>query len=307
MKSEEKLARIAAAQYGVFSRRQALDAGVHASTINRRLASGRWQRVYHSVYRFPGTSRSWHQRLMAALLLMGEDAAVSHRAAAALHGFPGFKPGLVELTITGGRRRPPDGVVLHHTDRWMRGDRAKTGGLVVTSIARTLIDLGSVEPEDVVEIALESTLGRRQVTVDQLVRKLDELGGHGRRGAAVMRRLLLVRLPGYTPTASVFEIKFLQMLRRHLRPLPERQYVITEDNEFVARVDFAFPDRKLAIECESFEHHSDLSDWEDDAKRYNRLASLGWRIVRVTWSDLAEPDRILADIFPEWPSDAASR
>jgi very-short-patch-repair endonuclease len=304
MNAEQRLTRFAAKQHGVFSRAEALAIGLSSSTIDRRVATGRWERVHQGVYRFPGAPRTWHQQLMAALLWAGKNAVISHRAAAALLGFPGFESGIVELTVDRWRR-PPAGIILHTTDRLPRSDRMKLGSLVVTSIARTLIDLGSVESEDVVEIALESALGKRQSTIEQLLRKVDNLEGHGRRGTSTIKRLLAVRVPGYKPTASVFETKFFQVLRRYGRPLPERQFVITDGDTFIACVDFAFTERKLAIECESFEHHSDVRGLEDDLKRHNPLARVGWRIVRVTWSDLMNPERILRDIFPQWPSDIA--
>ena len=150
-----------------------------------------------------------------------------------------------------------------------------------------------------VEIALEHCLGRGLTTVERLKRRLEDLGGSGRRGTAVIQTLLSWRSPGQVPTASVFETKFFRILRSYRRPLPDRQFVITEKGNFVAQVDFAFPESKLAIECESFEHHSDRSDWERDVKRHNRLAGLGWRLLRVTWSDLADPQRLVAGIFPQ--------
>ena len=58
------------------------------------------------AFTIAGTPPSWEQQLAAGLLDLGPEAVVSHRAAAALHGFDGFSPKPIEYTVpTGDRRR----------------------------------------------------------------------------------------------------------------------------------------------------------------------------------------------------------
>lgn len=58
-------------------------------------------------------------------------------------------------------------------------------------------------------------------------------------------------------------------------PPAERQFVIEDQNgNFVARVDFAYPDLKVAIECDSKKHHFGRGDWERDVERHSRLSAL---------------------------------
>jgi very-short-patch-repair endonuclease len=47
-------------------------------------------------------------------------------------------------------------------------------------------------------------------------------------------------------------------------------------------VDFAFPQAKLAVECDGFRYHSSPSQRERDAKRDAFLVKKGWRVLRFS-------------------------
>ena len=51
-------------------------------------------------------------------------------------------------------------------------------------------------------------------------------------------------------------------------------------------VDFAFPERKLAVECDGHRYHSSRDDKARDAKRDAFLKSRGWRVLRLTGDDI---------------------
>ena len=63
------------------------------------------------------------------------------------------------------------------------------------------------------------------------------------------------------------------------------------------RIDVAFPDQKVAIETDGWAFHSDVADFVADRNRQNKLALLGWQVLRFTWWDLVEqPERVIAEI-----------
>ncbi len=95
---------------------------------------------------------------------------------------------------------------------------------------------------------------------------------------------------------SPFERRFIQFLDRRSLPPAERQFVIEDQNgNFVARVDFAYPDLKVAIECDSKKHHFGRGDWERDLERHSRLTALGWFVIHISWDMLANrPDELEA-------------
>jgi len=95
---------------------------------------------------------------------------------------------------------------------------------------------------------------------------------------------------------SPFEREFLQFLKRRSLPLADRQVPIYDGlGNFVARVDFAYPDLKVAIECDSKKHHFGRANWESDVERRSRLAALGWLVIHISWDMLVNrPDELEA-------------
>ncbi|HEY2667634.1 MAG TPA: type IV toxin-antitoxin system AbiEi family antitoxin domain-containing protein [Actinomycetota bacterium] len=296
---EDPLGRLAARQFGVFSRGQALERGVGPDAINYRLRSGEWQRLHPGVYRMRGAPPSWEQRLMAATLWAGPESAVSHRSAAALWKLDGIDAdGVVELTTP--RCRNPDvpkGITLHRTKLLGPSDAGWLGALRVTGLARTLIDLGAVVSDPaVVEAAMESALRRDEQLFDRMVERLGILGGHGRRGAGVLRELLALRDPDAAPTEGMFETLIERLLRRAGIEMPVRQYEVWDGDEFIARIDFGWltVTPHVGLEPRGYWCHSGRARFQSDTDRANRLARTRWRIVYATWQDLVRrPEKIL--------------
>jgi len=166
---EAPLGQLAARQFGLVSRAQALDAGLGRGAIQRRLDSSEWLPIHPGVYRMQGAPASWEQKLMAASLWAGPEAAISHRSAAALWKLDGIDPGAVELTTTGARNDVPKGLILHRTKLLTPSDAGWLGALRVTGLVRTLIDLGAVERDPaIVEAAMESAMRRDEQLFDRL-------------------------------------------------------------------------------------------------------------------------------------------
>lgn len=91
-----------------------------------------------------------------------------------------------------------------------------------------------------------------------------------------------------TPQAlSIGEETFMLHIRAKLHPVnwPVREYRFTADRGW--RFDFAWPDRKIAVEIEggtSFgrSRHSTGDGFEKDAEKYNRAAREGWIVLRYS-------------------------
>ena len=156
----------------------------------------------------------------------------------------------------------------------------------MTNPIRTLIDLGAVVGRETVELALDDALRRRLTSLKMLLGRLDDLGGKGRRGAGVLRSLLKERDPKDAASESVLESRLLGLLRRAGLPKPITQYEVRAKARLLGRVDFAYPDARVAIEADGYRYHSGRAAWQRDLRRRNTLTSRGWRVIHVTWSDV---------------------
>ncbi len=98
-----RLGRIAADQFGAFSRTQAVACGATSRQLRLREQAGRIERAAHDVFVVAGAPRTWRQRL-AVCSLTGEGVAVvSHLAAARLHGLEGVSGEPLEVSVVRGR------------------------------------------------------------------------------------------------------------------------------------------------------------------------------------------------------------
>lgn len=77
--------------------------------------------------------------------------------------------------------------------------------------------------------------------------------------------------------------KIEETIALHIRaaklPRPVRQHAYLPNRKFLA--DFAWPDRKLALEVDGMVHRI-KARFEADAERHNTLLEAGWRVYRVT-------------------------
>jgi very-short-patch-repair endonuclease len=273
---------LAAAQWGVVHAAQAIELGLSSHSIYRLTKRGEWTRVFKQVFAAGPHTLSWQQLAMAACLWAPGDAA-SHRCAAALWELDGIEPGIVEIVRLRKKASPGRNVIVHPTSTPFSVHRRH--GIPTTSAARTLIDLAAVVDDDSLELALESGLRSRITAIPRLQRALAEEGGRGRPGSERLGRLLAHHQSMPTATESALEAKVARLLRTNGFPPAKRQFVVRDAEEFVARLDFAYPQAMVAIEADGYRWHSGRAAWSRERTRLTRLAALGWRILFVTSAD----------------------
>jgi hypothetical protein len=293
----DRILELAARQHSLIGREQALAYGMTPGQIDARVRRKRWDIAARGVYRIPGSVPTWEQRLLTAVLASGSSALASRRSAAALWRLAGFGPGPVEVTQRRGpsSRNPRPGL---HDSRFLPPAHGRVvDGIPVTSPERTLLDLcGYVHPLRA-ERALDNALAMDLTTLHQLGLMLAETGRRGRRGTALLRRVLAVRTADYVPPASELEALLLAVLTAAGVALPDRQARIGGTQAPAGRVDFVYRQARLVIEADSRRHHSAWLDVQADHRRDLLLAAAGWTIVRVNWHQLlADPDLFVAAI-----------
>src|SRR6478735_4202698 len=155
---DRTLADRAALQHGVFDRSLAVELGFTKEQRAQRIQRGRWQELHDGVYRMAGAPHTWRGDQLAAVLAAGTRAAASHRGAAAVWDVPGGCTAKPELLCLRWRRPRREGLIVHETKLLRPWDTTVIDAIPVTTIERTLLDLGAVVRPAVVERAVEAAL-----------------------------------------------------------------------------------------------------------------------------------------------------
>jgi very-short-patch-repair endonuclease len=291
-RNELALHRLAADQFGTLSRAQVLEAGLSAAAITRRVQRGTWERIMPGVYGVVGAPASEGRSAMAAVLWAGDGSVVSHGTAGVLWGVEGARAGKVEIWVPSTRDPRHDQVHVHRGSRVDRADRTAIGSIPITTPIRTLIDLsGRMEDERLIG-AMESVFRQQLGTPERLLARLDALRSSGRPGAGRLERLLEARGDG-RPLESTLEGKVWLLLSRSRLPVPARQHWVTTPGGRY-RFDFAWPDRKLGLECDGWSHHGSRVAFGKDRERLSEMVSMGWRVLQVTWDiGTRQPRRVV--------------
>jgi very-short-patch-repair endonuclease len=291
--STESAHAVMARQFALITAKQARAVGISAQAVARRIASGEWTRVLPRVYRLTAAEVSLRQWALAPVLWAGDGALASHTTAAALEGFTGVRsPRLAEIWVPARCKIRSDAVRVHRGTRLDRADRTTLDGIPVTTPIRTLIDISGRLEDPKLSSLLEDLLRRGVITEARLRARLAALRSSGRTGAGRLAALLDARGDG-RPLESELEALVWQIIVSTGVRLPERQYWITGAHQRY-RLDFAWPDLKLGLECEGFEHHGGHVEWHNDRTRYAELADLRWRVIPVTWhAATRERDRVV--------------
>jgi predicted transcriptional regulator of viral defense system len=139
----DRLYQIASEQEGLFTTRQAAQAGYSPQLLVHHLHGGRARRVRRGIYRLVHFPPGEQEELVVAWLWSDRAGVMSHQTALALHGLSDVLPAQVHLSLPLSwkrrRFRVPRGMVLHHTDL-ADGERTWAGAVPVTAVKRTLED-----------------------------------------------------------------------------------------------------------------------------------------------------------------------
>jgi Protein of unknown function (DUF559) len=278
----------AIAQHGVIDLHQLMEFGLSARAVQNRAAIGQLHRIHQGVYSLvPRELLKPEGLYMAAVLACGPGAVLSHRSAARLHGLRNYGYHRIEVTVPRRSRRSHDGVLVHRSTTLTQADVTVVNHIPVTTVARTLFDLG----EAVTPRQLERVFDQADImqTLD-LGEVRDQLARNPTRPAAkAVRHLLNTHYIGSTPTENEFEDAFLALTRTVGLPDPTPQFYIDPgDGEPPIRVDFAWPDRRIAVETDGRRTHRTRNAFEADRRRDQRLIAAGWRVIRTTWRQLTQ-------------------
>jgi len=257
---------MAGRQHGVVTFEQLREAGVSETSVRRAVEAGRLFRLHRGVYAVGHRSLSWRGRWLAAVLAVGDGAALSHVSAVALWEFLRPVQGPVHVTVDAARRpKSRVGIVVHRSRTLTPRDLTRRHGIAVTTAARTISDVrGTVEPY----------LFRRAL-------RQAELAGNRVPHLSLVKR-----------SRSDLELLFLGFCERHGFPPP-----LVNHRVHGYRVDFFFSERRVAVETDYWDYHRGSVAFEDDHARDLALRAHRITTRRYTGDQLeAASDAVAADL-----------
>ncbi|WP_175525247.1 endonuclease domain-containing protein [Microbacterium sp. cf046] len=101
-----------------------------------------------------------------------------------------------------------------------------------------------------------------------------------RRGASPLREALARIRPGVASRMETW-VRLIVIDAGLPEPVTDHD-VFDRHGGFVGCVDLAYPELRIAIEYEGDQHRTDQRQWHRDIEKHERLADLGWRVIRVS-------------------------
>jgi hypothetical protein len=267
--------------HGVFVGAHAVAEGV---LTRHQLQNGPYVRVLHGVYADPSLARDHRLRCHAAALLMPDGAALGGRSAAALLGAPApdYRDPVTVLVAPGMKWAGPSGVRVHAADVASADVMVDEDGIRHTSPRRTAWDVATLETTATAIGVLDAMVRAHLLDVDNLL-ELHRRPLAPWRSRRARRAFELVDGRSESPPESWVRVGCaLAGL-----PAPIPQFEVVLDGRWLARVDLAWPERRLIVEYDGEHHFDELQIVKDDV-RLDQLVQAGWRVIRLSAADLRD-------------------
>ncbi|HEX4903016.1 MAG TPA: type IV toxin-antitoxin system AbiEi family antitoxin domain-containing protein [Acidimicrobiales bacterium] len=266
---------VAADQHHLLATSDLTRHGLDRNQVSDLCRDGALERIVRGLYRIPGT-RSPMQDIAAAVS-RHRDGHASHVSGLFVHGAEVTPPRRPQLTL-------PVGATGHttlgdvHRSPLDRADVTRRLGIRVTSLARSLVDASAhLSTERLHEVVAAELTARRTTLalVQQAALRVES--GPGRLGHGRLRQVLATWADPITP-GSVAEATVFRRIGAFGLPRPSTQVEIrTTDGDFVARVDLAWEDHRVAREYDSDGYHPPPKV-EADERRRQAIEAAGWKV-----------------------------
>ena len=266
---------LAHAQHGVVTRQQLLAAGYGPDAVKHRVRRGRLHPLGRGVYALGRPAVSRRGELMAAVLVGGDRAVLSHASAAELWEIRPRAQGPIELSILNADVRGRPGVRAH---RRSRVDTTTLHHIPLTTATQTLLDLATRLTQPQLERSINQADALDLIDPETLRYEVDR--HRGTAGVAALRETLDRRT--YRTTDSRLEHRMLKLVRRAGLPLPE-----TQRHADGFRVDFLWPDLGLVVEADSLRYHRTPAQQHRDRLRDQAHHAAGRTPLRFTHGQIS--------------------
>ena len=257
-----------------------------------QLRSSAWRTLRRDVYADSRLVVTHQVQGVGVSLVMPRTAALAGLTAATLWGaseLAGADDPVEVVVPPGARWTPGPGVVVRTAP--LDGDVVVgRRGMRLTGRVRTALDLIRRGPVEDGVVLLDQLVHAGVVRLDDVRAMAERLPRS--RGSRVAREVAGL---ADGRAESPQETRLRLLFRRAGLPAPVAQYRVFDDDGFVARLDFAYPDLRIAIEYDGL-WHGERRTFLDDRRRLNRLTAAGRLVIHVTLEDLRRPEWLIAGI-----------
>ncbi|MGY1708498.1 endonuclease domain-containing protein [Geodermatophilus sp. SYSU D00758] len=277
---------------------------VRSGLLSRRQLDGStWRRLLQDVYVHHAVPVTHELRVRAAALRVPLGVATGASAAVLWGVALAGDEDDVELTVPRGHHHVRvAGIRVRRADL-PAGEVLRRRGIRVTTPEATAVRVAAALPADAGVVAVDQLVATGVVDLATI----RELAAVGRGPGSARAREVVARADGLAESPQETRLRLL--IGRGGLPVPVAQYQVQDERGVVARVDFAWPDRRIAVEYDGT-WHAEPGQFARDRRRLNRLQAAGWRVVFVTAADLHRPDDLitrLAAALAAGPSGTGAR
>lgn len=237
--------------------------------------------IHRGIYKEGSPPDCWDRAWAACATVGGCRAVASHRTAARVHGLEVPTGGADEVTISRAERRPHRSELRFHTTVLVPEDVADIGGLTLTTVARTLVDLCRCEEQFRAVWAVERALALEMVRAEELATALARCRGVP--GVARARERIAAARP---LSGSPLETAGRLALIDDGLAEPEVQLPITRADGREAFVDLAYREQRVGLEFDGRSEHGMETAVFEDRDRQNQIVLRGLTIIRFSWFDV---------------------
>lgn len=278
------LRRIADSQHGVITRRQARDLGITDRVWYRLQSNGFLRPIRKGVAILVGHPDSRRQRMMAAVLSIGDHAIVSHRTAGEIWGVWTAADDDPIDVIVGKRRGKPSlpGVIAHVPRDLDELAPLRRDDVRVTGPARTLLDIAGVNPL-ATTFVIERMLMAGLISRRRIAAAVARHSKQGRAGIGPVREILAAWPYEEQASESVLEYHLQGILGNTALPPYETQIEVGP-----YRLDAGWSRWKVGVEADGWGKFASREDFERLSRRDNFLQSQGWSVAHFSWRDIVK-------------------
>jgi hypothetical protein len=185
----------------------------------------------------------------------------------------------IDVTAPRGRHGAP-GIRLHRSRSLDAQDTTHHGGIPITTVSRTLLDMACTARPSELERALAQAERLRLYDHREIHAVLERANGHG--GVGVLRRATS-REPKWT--RNEWEAAFLKLLREAGLPEPHTNEPFHAPEHGHCEPDYHWPEHQVIVELDGFETHGTRSAFHADRAKDAALTAAGYRVLRFTRDD----------------------